>query len=809
MFKTYFKIAWRNILRNRTHAVINIAGLAIGIAASLLIFVVIRYELSYDSFQKNYSRIYRVVTNTVHEDGSEDENPGIPTPAVEMLKNEFPQFEKVIAVNAGTGHQVTALGANPNTDVAASKKLIENDNIAFTQPDFFEMFSVRWIEGNGAALKNPENVVIDSSSAIKYFGTTSNVIGNYIKIDNAALFRISGVIADIPSNSDFPIKLFASYESFKNYPDLFGYSPEWGNLSSSHQVYVLMQENADLKKVETQLAEFSKKNYGRNGRSKRNQALQPLSDIHFNALYGSMGDHSISKSILWTLALIGMLIIIMASINFINLATAQAVGRSKEVGIKKVLGSTRAQLITQVMSETFLVVCVAMILAIAIALLALPALHHVASVPENISLFNIQTVLLMLALLVTVSFLSGFYPALVVSGFKPILALKSKINSASIGGISLRRALVVTQFGISQVLIIGTIIAITQMSFVRNADLGFDKEAVWLLPAYSDSLNLGRMRPLKQELLKNPDILSVSFASDEASSDNNWASNFAFNQKDNDEGYPVFHKYGDADYVKTFGLQLLAGRNYSESDTTKEYLINETLAKKLGINNPQDAIGKTIRVGGGQWFPVVGVVKDFKTNSLRDQVKPLTIAARKDFTYTMAVKTRTSNLNKTTQQVQRLWERSYPEFAFTSHFSEDTIEQFYRQETQLTLLYKVFAGIAIFISCLGLYGLVSYMAVQKTKEIGIRKVLGASIQSIIIMFSKEFTILIAVAFAIAAPAAWYLMNSWLQNFQYKIDIGIGVFALAIVTSLIIAWLTVGYRAFRAALINPVKSLKSE
>lgn len=809
MLKAYFKIGWRNLLRNRTHSLVNIAGLAIGIAAALLIFVVIRYETSYDSFQQNYGRIYRIVTNSVHDDGSTDYNPGIPAPAYDILKNNFPQFEKVVAVNARTGHQVTALGTDPNSDVAMRKKFVEPGHIVFTQPDFFDVFTVRWIDGNAEGLRHPENAVLDSSSAIKYFGTTENIIGQYIKIDNAVLFKITGVIADIPSNSDFPVKVFCSYEACKRYANELQFADSWNSLSSTHQIYVLLHQNVTVSEAQNLLDEASGKNHSRNGRTKRFHVLQPLSDIHFNTLYGSMGDHKTSKPVLWTLALIAVLIIVMASINFINLTTAQAVGRSKEVGIKKVLGSTRGQLVLQLLSETFLVVCIAIVMAAIIAWLTLPGLQHVASVPGDISLFNADSLLLMLALLVVVSFLSGAYPAFVVSGFQPIMALKNKIGFSSIGGISLRRVLVVVQFVISQVLIIGTIIAISQMNFIRNADLGFEKEAVWILPAYGDSANLSRMKPLKQQLLSIPEVYSVSFASDEASSDNNWASNFGFNQKTDDEAYPVYHKYADADYLKTFGLQLVAGRNFTDSDTTREYLINQTLASKLGIANHEEAIGKTLRVGSGPWLPIVGVVKDFKTNSLREQVKPTTISPQITNTFTVAVKMHINDLSQTTQEVQRIWERTYPEYAFSSHFSEETIEQFYQQETQLARLYKIFAGIAIFISCLGLYGLVSYMAVRRNREIGIRKVLGASIRSIVFMFSKEFTLLIAIAFAVAAPVAWYLLNNWLQNFQYKTKIGIGVFLLAMVSSLLIAWSTVGYRAIKAALANPVKSLKTE
>ena len=809
MIRNYLRIAWRNILKHKVYSAINVAGLATGIAACLLIFVVVKYELGYDKFQKHYSHIYRVVTTMKNSDGSEEYNPGIPTPALEALKTDFPQFEKIVAVNGAGGNQITILGNNPNADIANSKKIIEDHGVVFTQPAYFDMFNATFLRGGAQVLNEPGKVILDKSTAEKYFSNWKNAMGKFLKLDNTVLLTVSGVVEDAPSNSDFPVKMFISHETLKTYGDKYGYSKEWGSLSSNYQVYVMLPQNVTAASLQAQMNSFVKKNYPENnGRRQRLNILQPLKDMHFDYRYGTFGDHSSSKTILLTLSLIGVLIIIMASINFINLSTAQALGRSREVGIRKVLGSSRTQLVAQVMGETFLIVLFSVVLAVALAKLSMPYLSNVSSVPADINLISVESISFLLAVLIIVTLLSGIYPAMVLSGFKPALALKSKITSANIGGVSLRRILVVTQFSISQMLIIGTIVAINQMNFVRNADLGFNKEAVMIMPVYSDSAYISRMKPLKQELLQNPGVADVSFASDEASSDNNWASNFAFDHR-KDEDYPVFFKYGDEYYKKTFGLQLVAGRWYEPSDTVREMVVNETLLRKCGVTDPQKAIGKVIRIGGGLWLPVVGVVKDFKANSLREEVKPLAITSKREDYYTVAVKLHTSNFSKTTAQVQKLWEHTYPEYAFRSHFSDETIERFYKQETQLSLLYKIFAGIAIFISCLGLYGLVSFMAVQKTKEVGIRKVLGASVGNIVIMFSKEFTLLISVAFIIAVPVAWYFMNGWLQSFVYRIHIGAGIFLLAIASTLAIAWITVGYRAVKAALANPVKSLRSE
>jgi len=805
----YFKIAWRNLVRHKAYSIINVMGLAVGIAACLLIFVVVHFELSYDTFQKNYSRIYRVVTSNKGRDGNEDYNGGVPVPAVDALKTDFPQLEKIAAVNGAYGSQLTVLGSNPNTDVALSKKFKEELGVIFTQPSYFDIFNTTWLDGNAQSLTVPGNTVLDKSTATKYFGDWKKAAGQYLKLDNTITLRVSGVVEDAPVNSDFPVKIFISYESFKQYPDKYGYTTDWGSLSSNHHVYVLLPVNVNAAGIQAQLAGFVKKHY-RGGGIGKQHILQPLKDMHFDYRYQTLGDHSTHKSVLWTLALIGVLIIVMASINFVNLSTAQAVGRSKEVGIRKVLGSNRKQLIGQVMGETFLIVLFSILLATAIAKLAMPYLSHVASTPKNIALFTNQSILFLSIVLVIVTLLSGVYPALIISGFKPALALKSKITSANIGGISLRRVLVVTQFAISQVLIIGTIVAVSQMNFVRNADLGFNKDAILVLPSYSDSIYLNRMKPLKQELLQNPNVLSVSFASDVPSSNNNWGSNFYFDQSSKDPDFSTFLKYGDEDYFKTYGLQFIAGKGYTPSDTTREVVVNETLMKKLGITDAQKMVGKTLRMGGEKsWHTIVGVVKDFKTNSLRENVRPITISERHNDYYTIGIKVRTANLVQTTSAIQKLWEKAYPEYTFDSHFLDESIQNFYEQEIQLSLLYKIFAGIAIFISCLGLYGLVSFMAVQKTKEVGIRKVLGASVAHIVYLFSKEFTLLIIIAFVIATPVAWYLMNSWLHNFAYRINFSIEVFLIAIVLSVVIAWVTVGYKAVRAALMNPVKSLRSE
>ena len=809
MFKNYFKTAWRNLLRNKTYSLINISGLAMGIAAALLIFIVVSYELSYDTFQKNYHNIYRIVTDIHHHDGNIKRTPGIQNPAIDALNANFPAFIKSVPVSSDGSAQFTVLGNNADNDAATSKKFLEsNKTIIFTQPSYFDVFNAVWLEGNKDVLNDPSSVVLNKTLATKYFGNWKNAPGQFLKLDNKILLKVNGVVEDAPENSDFPIIAFLSYEIYKKAGSTYNYSPDWGDLSSNNQFYVLLSPAANVASINARVNAFLQKQQGKDLQSNKSYSLQPLKDVHFDYRYHTFGDHSSNKNILLTLALIGMLIIRMASINYINLATVKAITRSKEAGIRKILGGTRSGLIIQVLSETFIVVLSSTLIALFLAKLFLPYLSDVATMPNDIALLNAKTILFLSAITIGTTIISGIYPAAILSRFHPIIALKNKMAPTANGGISLRRILVVTQFAIAQMLLIGTIVAVSQMNYVQNADLGFNSNAVIVLPAYSDSANLSHMKPLKQQLLQITGVVSVSYASDEPSSDNNSSYNFSFAHKD-DEGFSLYTKNGDEDYIKTFGLHLIAGRNIAASDTLKELVVNETLLKKLGVKSPENAIGKDIRIGGDRWYPIVGVVKDFKTNSLREKVKPLAIFSNNANYSMIALKLKTKNMAQTVSLVQKIWKNTYPEYAFTSHFTDETIARFYSQETRLALLYKIFAGIAIFISCLGLYGLVSYMAVQKTKEIGIRKVLGAGISNIVVLFSKEFVWLIITAFFIAVPVAYYFTHNWLQGFAYRITMGIGVFAAAIIVSLAIALLTVGYRAVKAALANPVKSLRSE
>lgn len=804
MIKNYLKIALRNIARHKGYASINITGLAVGIAACLLLFTVVRYELSYDSFVPNYKHIYRVVAEDKYADGI-DFTAGIPFPAKEALRVTFPSLTTG-ALFASYGSQVTVLGSNASNK-APDKKFIEESGFFFADPQFFQVFHYKWLAGSPSVLSQPNATVLTQKMAAKYFGDWQSAMGSFLKLDNTVTVKVAGILEDVHANTDFLLGIVTSLETAKA-NKIYGYTPDWGNTTSNFQLYMLLPPNTSVKNINTQLLQFSKQHYSDDGANKRTNFLQPQKEIHFDERFGSFGDHTTRKSTLWTLSLIGVFIIIMACINFVNLSTAQAVGRSREIGIRKVLGSNRLQLFGQLMGETALIVFVAMLLAAGISILCLPYIKHIASIQETLSLFNPGALFFLLSLLPFITLLAGLYPSLILSGFRPALALKNKINSANIGGISLRRGLVVMQFAISQVLIIGTIVAVGQMNYVQSADLGFNKEAVFIINANSDSIVHARQAAFKQRLLQIHGVEAVSFSSDIPSSDNNWSGNFSFDHKP-DEKFDIFRKAADEDYFKTYGLQIVAGRIYSKSDTVNELIVNETLVKKLGIKDPNNIIGKEIRSGRNNWKKIAGVVKDFNTNSLREDIKPLMLMERRDRYHITGVKFKSANIPKIQAAVESAWNEYFPDYAYTGSYMDQEMADFYKQEEQLSLLYKIFAGIAIFISCLGLYGLVSFMSLQRTKEIGIRKVLGASVQHIVYLFSKEFTVLIIVGFCIAAPVAYFMMDSWLHNFVFRISITAGVFITAILASILIAWLTVGFKSVKAALRNPVESLKME
>ncbi len=802
MFKNYFKTAFRNLQRNKSYAAINMLGLAIGIAACLLIFLVVRFETSFDNFHSKKNSIYRIGTEFHNQDGVHYAD-GIAFPAAPALRLDFPQLKEVASIFQ-QGGQITAESSN------GQLKKLNEDNFYYTEPGFFKIFDFGWLYGNPAtSLKNQNSAVLTQATAEKFFGNWKSAIGKTIKYENKTLYTITGILKNVPANTDFPLSIVVPYTALNN-TYIKDNLNDWVSTFGGAYTFVVSQPQINISKFNLQLKAFAKRHKPADY-AKDSYIAQPLTEIHYDDRFGNFRGHTFSHSLINALVLIGIFLLIIACVNFINLATAQAVNRSKEVGVRKVLGSNRNQLALQFLSETALITLVALIAAIAAAAIALPFLNKLLEIEMT---FNFITgpslILFVLAVTIAVTLLSGIYPAIILSGFNPITALKSKVSAKMIGGISLRRGLVILQFAIAHVLIIGMLIVVKQMDYFRNASLGFDKAAIINVPVPGDSINHIKIDYLRNQLLANKDIQNVSFSFTSPSSEDSWNSDFKFDHATKQTNFSANLKWADADYFKTYNLKFVAGRPYSPSDTVREFVVNETLLRKLGIRDPNDAIGKEINFwNGNKVASIVGVIRDFNSYSLREPMAPVVLSTWKNVYQTINIKMKPGTEKPVLAYVEKLWNQAFPEYVYEYKFLDETITNFYKQENQLSQLYKIFAAIAIFISCLGLYGLVSFMAAQRTKEMGIRKVLGASARNIIYLLSKEFTMLIIIAFVISAPIAYYIMHKWLQNYTYRIPLGASIFILAIISSVIIAWITVGYRAIKAAIANPVKSLRTE
>ncbi|MEO7694695.1 MAG: FtsX-like permease family protein [Chryseolinea sp.] len=534
--------------------------------------------------------------------------------------------------------------------------------------------------------------------------------------------------------------------------------------------------------------------------------LLPLKNMHFDAQYGG----PMGKQDLWILSVVGLFLIATACVNFINLATAQALRRSKEVGVRKVLGSQKIQLFWQFIFETAIITGIGVVVAIGLFYVILPYANNLFNIQMEVNLLaDYLLAEFILALSITITFLAGYYPASVLAQFQPVAALKGKLTQQNIGGFNTRRSLIVSQFIISQVLIIGMIVILNQIRFSKESDLGFDKDAVAMIRAGTDSLRT--LNPtLKTEISKIPGVDQVSLCFAAPSSENDWGNSIKFNNSSEEVGFRTSIKSADSDYASLFGLEIIAGRNLTPSDTVKEMLVNEMMVRKLDLASPEEAIGNTIIANGGQMKgTIVGVIRDFHDKSFHEEISAILITTNADDYEHFAVKLNLSSAKATLSAIEKVWSEQHPDQIFQYEFLDESINKFYHNEQTMLKLIQIFSFISIFIGCLGLYGLVSFMVTQKTKEIGIRKVLGSDVAHILWIFCREFTGLVLIAFVIAAPLGWWLMQRWLQGFKFQIDISVWVFATAIGCSLLIALLTVSYKVIKAAHSNPVQSLRME
>ena len=801
MLKNYITTALRNLWRSKGSTLINLSGLTLGITTSLILFLLVRHQSSFDNFHSKGDHIYRAVYSS---DGNQGKSytAGVPPAFPDAFKTDFPEAEEVVFTSyRGDGALITI----PQQQ-GEPKKFEEGKGVAYTQPNFFKIFDRKILIGSAEkGLDEPNEAILSKKLAIKYFGK-EDAIGEVISFESKD-FKVTAIMEDCPDNTDIPFDVILSFSTIKREKDEVG----WNGIWSDEHCYFLLKQGESIATIEKGMPAFLKKHYAENSDGV-NYKMQPLSEIHYDERYGNYNYNTISKQMLGALSVIGLFLIITACINFINLVTAESIKRSKEVGIRKTLGSSRGQLIAQFLGESSLVTFLAVLLAVGFAQLGLGFLNPFLDLKLAMDLMN-DTGLWIFLLSVTafVGILSGLYPSLIVSGFKPVFAIKNQMGNRNSSGYLLRRGLVVLQFFISQFFIIGTIVLISQMNYFRNKDLGFKKDAIITIPIPENEGSgfigaSSKMRTLRDEVVRLTGVEMASLSNTPPSSGNVQSTDFSMEGKD--ERYGTQIKTVDNNYIDLYGLKLIAGNNVLDLDTARGFMVNEKLATMVGYNNAEEMLGKNIK-SNGITLPVVGVLKDFHTMSLHEPIEATLLYNRIRRYETLSLKVNSTDMQQLIKQVQQKWETSYPQFIFSYKFLDDEIKEFYEQEEKMSTLLAIFTSIAIFIGCLGLFGLATFMANQKTKEIGVRKVLGASVQSIVFLFSREYVKLIVIGFVLAAPLAWYVMGQWLNDFAYKISIGPAIFFTGLSISFLIAIITVGYRSMRAATVNPVNSLKCE
>ncbi|MFD2935900.1 ABC transporter permease [Spirosoma flavum] len=808
MLRSYFKIAFRNLRSQRSYTLLNIIGLSVGMAGGLLIFMFLRHHLSTDRHHAKFDRIFRIDTDLHLADGSIEYNPEAPLPMAQALRTEYPQVEQAaflmmlreLTVSIKQSDQANGSPSGPKQ--TQSMRFQEHKGVGLVESEWFDIMDYRWLQGNPkTALHEPNSVVLTTSWAERYFGN-ANPIGRVMTLDNKVDVTVTGLLAEPPTTTDTDLGLFISLATLKTIDSTYSMT-DWYWLNSTNRVYVTLKSPDAAPSIERTFPALSKKHYGADA-SVFHFHLQPMREFHFDV---ARGGTTIRASLLWSLGAVGMLLIVAACINFINLATVQALRRSKEVGVRKTLGSSRSQLIGQFLLETTLIILAATGLALLFIILLLPLFNE--WVQLDLSLRPDWLTMCFIGLLLSgIILLAGGYPAAVLSGVEPWEALRGTLSAGSDRGFTVRKVLVVTQFVVCQALIIASLVVANQIRYIQQADLGFRKDNVVIVTLpYGQK---AKQDAFKQQLSHYADIQSVSLSHLTPASNLQFGGSFKFNGSTEWSKFPIRDRLADADYLSTYGIKLLAGRNITPGDTIRDYVINETLLHKLGFRNPQQVLGKML-----QYYlspiplPIVGVVKDFHQKSLRDEIGPCFIANQASWYKQAGIRISGNDPAQTLQHIRQTWQQLFPNDVFEYQYVDQQLAKFYETETLIARLTNIFTSIAILICCLGLYGLVSHVVVQRTKEIGIRKVLGASVASIVTLLSKDFLKLVLIAIVIASPLAWWTMNQWLQDFAYKITIGWWMFGLAGLVAVSIALLTVSFQSIKAALANPVKSLRSE
>lgn len=807
----YLKIAWRNILRHKLYTIVNILGLSLGICVCIVIYLIVSYEFSFDNFHPDKNRIYRVIGEVTESTGDKLNFARVPPAILQSSRNQLPGVKSIAGVIPYNARiQIPKIGT-------ASKYFESRPQPAhyittvITEPQYFDIFKYQWLAGSASgALSVPFSVVLTESRAHQYFGALhpEEMLGREVIYEDSLVTHVAGIIKDWNKNSDL---LFTDFISFATLRTSFLNKKidisSWGQGSMSAIVFTKIEEAVNTNRLNSQMAGLVKKHSDQ--KISLRLSLEPISAIHFNSGIIENQIRTAHKPTLISLIFIACFILVLAVINFINLSTAQSFYRSKEVGIRKVLGSSRPKLMLQFLAETFLMVLLAVSIAIAMVYPVLAAFR--SFIPEGVSFvgLKISTVVFFVVMIIVTTLLAGLYPARLISA-----SLPSGLRGLAIPGGDkwlLRKGLIVFQFSISLLFIIGSIVIASQLRYTREKDLGFTADAI-ITAETPRGEGYAKVAVLAQKIKALPGVNNVALQWLAPMTDNPRGMKLKFKSTD-EKDFWVTQVAGNEDFVPLYQIKLLAGRNLAKSDSVTEFVINESLALGMGNKNAADAVGKVL-YWNDRPYPVVGVVADFHTSSLHDPITPLCIINRPDRESGLGIKlasigNQAGVISNTLAQIENEWEKVYPGKTFTYRFFDESLSLLYEKDRQTAVLMNTCTVVTIFISCIGLFGLALFTAQKRAKEISIRKILGAGIGSIAIMLGKDFVKLVIIALVITSPIAWWLMDKWLHGFVYRININIWVFVLAGGATICVTIITIGYQAIKSAYINPIKDLRSE
>ncbi|MEO0572172.1 MAG: ABC transporter permease [Bacteroidota bacterium] len=795
MFKNHFKIALRSIFKRKTFTTINVLGLALGFGSSIIIYLFVLHHLSFDTFHSDSDRIYRVVTEERMD--AIDFTAAVPPGFTNAFRANY-GFSEAVSRRVFWEEQLINIGAQGSTLVQL------RENISFVEAPFFSIFNYPLVSQlAGRTLEEPNTAYITEDAALRLF-PDEDPLGKTFVLENIETVQVIGVLKTLPKTTFAKESLFLSFPTIRPY-NQFLFSDTWAGIDSRLECYTKLRPNQSVAQIEDLLTALPKE-HRPNSKNTHVYKLQVLSDVHLDHQYGGF-----DVQLLWIFSAIGFFLLAIACINFINIATAQGFKRSKEIGVRKVLGSLKTHLFWQFISETFVLSLLGLLLGALLAIVVLPYFNGLFQLELALQdALDMRFIMFLLGLLFLVSFFSGSYPGVLLARVLPVLAIKGKLNPNDTGGERTRKILVITQFVISIVLIVSTLIIGKQLHFATNSDLGFDKDAI-IMVALPDNAETSDRETLRQRISTTAGVQQVTAClGSPGASPFGWGTSVQFDNRPEAEEFSIVAKSGDENYLDAFGLELIAGRNFVPRDSIDETLVNRTLVKKLGVDSPEAILGRTLHTNGGTIaVKIVGVVSDFHDNSFQEQISPIFIAPVTWSYYSLGIRMAPKNMAGTLKSLEKIYLDTFPGDTFDYDFMDAQVAEEYEAEQRLLTLSRVFSFLALFIGSLGLYGLIAFFVGQRIREIGIRKVLGSSVWQILQLFANDFIKLVGISGVVAIPIAWYLMENWLQNYAYRIPIDPWVFALALLSVLLLTLFIIVLQTVKSATTSPIKSLRTE